>query len=269
MRTSMLQNANTPHEPTPRRSRRQVCRPTLVAALLAAALAVLLVACQGGGEEVLPSHTPTATPGPSATGATVTAGGSATATPATTTQGATSGEVYRNAKRGYAVVIPPGWRVATAFMEEMAARLSSPGHQVDADDYVVITSWTDGQEQDAIEGARQATSIGLEPWFGFAAGEAIRIAPLEVIYGPDVSEADLLLDVDRAGIVRKAEDVRDVTLGSGLSVLRMTKTERDDNGHFTYDFALVRGPNIVLSVVETPDYAASAFESVVGSFKNE
>jgi ABC-type glycerol-3-phosphate transport system substrate-binding protein len=142
--------------------------PVCAAALLA------LAACGGMGDE--PPVTDTPTPSPGAAPAQVTPTPSPTATVQT----------YRNDRYGYEVAIPTGWRVATVYMDAFAEVLSYPGMAAVTDDYVLLTSLTEGEELAAVEQAFETVAIGLSPWFGFAEGNAVHISPLGALF-PGIS----------------------------------------------------------------------------------
>jgi uncharacterized protein YoaH (UPF0181 family) len=231
------------------------------AAIASLALPAFLSACEDGAEEgattTVPAGTPTAT------------GGAPTPTPETAAPVATPTQAlltYRNNKYGYELSLPEGWRVASLFVERFAEVISDPEREIVAEDYVLLTSLSQEEEEQAVEQASEAMAIGLSPWFGFAAGESVHIFPMEIIYA-GVSVESFLMDVDTAGIVRKNSEIREEEIDSGESVTGLTRREVDDNGDFTYDLVIVEGEKpIILRIVKTPDYDRQAFETVFRSF---
>jgi len=235
--------------------------------LFGAATAILFLGC--GSTEDISSPSPTdlsATPtvSPLTTPARSETPDADTLTPTETA----AQTIYRNEKYGYQVVLPPGWRVGEAYMQEMAERLSSPAKTIEPEDYVLLTSLTKEEELSAIEAAKTTVAIGLEPWFRFAEGQAIHIFPLEVLF-QGISREQFVTEVDMAGIVRSNTDVRDVKLDSGESGIRLTRREADDNGDITYDIVLAElsGSDVVLRIVSSPGYAQSEFETVFSTLR--
>ena len=79
---------------------------------------------------------------------TATVTGSPTASPSPTGEPATSPtdspdpQTYRDARFGYSVELPMGWRPATTFMEAFANSGAVPELGVGAEDYLVLTDLT-------------------------------------------------------------------------------------------------------------------------------
>ncbi|MFQ5472007.1 MAG: hypothetical protein ACE5FA_03860 [Dehalococcoidia bacterium] len=215
---------------------------------------IVLVSCGDSDEDVSPTITATdgASPMPSAT---------ASPTPAL--------ETYRNEKYGYKVALPPGWRVATTYMEAFADRLSVPTSSHEPPDYVVLTSLSESEEIAAVTEAMGTVAIGLSPWYGFAQGQAVHIFPMAIVF-QGASRDDFLTDVDRAGIIRLNEGETQVLMDSGGEAIRLTRREADDNGDFTYDVALTAlatGEDVIVRIVASPGYAIEAFEAIFSSFR--
>ena len=177
-------------------------------------------------------------------------------------------QTYRNEKYGYEVSLPEGYRRASLFMERFAERIS-----VVPEDYAVLTPLSKQEEEQAVEQASQEIAIGLAPWYGFARGKSIHIFPMDLIY-PEVTIDSFLMDVDTAGIIRANSEVRQESLNSGKSVVRLTRREADDNGDFTYDLVIVQtnandDERFIIRIVKTPDYDKGAFETIFRSFQDE
>jgi hypothetical protein len=243
-------------------------KPIFVAPLVTIVLAVagvgayFAVAGGGSGEEA-PAAQPTPTPSEQTP--------TPTPTPAPTETPTSTLQTYHNEKYGFEVALPEGWRVASSFMDRFAERISSPGATVVPEDYVALTSLNEETEQEAVEQASEEIAIGLAPWYGFAQGKSIHIFPMDVIY-PGVTIDSFLIDVDMAGIIRANSEVREESLASGKSAIRVTRREADDNGDFTFDLVIVRASvsddnRFIIRIVKTADYEKEAFEMILRSFR--
>ena len=239
----------------------------ILVGLLALLAAALLAACADATEQTTaptpPSDTSIAAPEtPILTPSEETPGPTPQDTPTPALQ------TYRNEKYGYAVALPPGYRVASFFMERFAERIA-----VVPEDYAVLTSLNEQEEEQAVDQASQESAIGLAPWYGFARGKSIHIFPMDLIY-QGVTIDSFLMDVDTAGIIRTNSEVREESLDSGESATRLTRREVDDNGDFTYDLVIVQtsandDERFIIRIVKTSDYDKEAFETIFRSFRDE
>jgi hypothetical protein len=230
-----------------------------ITALSVVLLSTLLAACGENDEEEPASETPTFSPAPTQSVSPI------TLTPTSPTANTT----YSNTKHGYTVTVPQGWRTAPAFMEAFADRVSSPSALLVPEDYAVVTSASEEMELTAIQNAQSSTSLGLEPWLSFAAGQSVQIFPMDAHY-PGITVNDFLRDVDQAGVIRTNSNVRTEELSSGGQATRLTRYESDNNGEFTYEVAIVEESAeepILVRIVATPGYDATAFEQIWRSFR--
>ena len=290
-------------------------KPILVAPLIAIVLAgagvgaYLAVAGAGSGEEaVVAQATPTPTPEAQAAAAiiptpTPTPAPAPSETPVEAGQkggGAVDGETptstlqtYRNGKYGYTVTLPEGWRVASSFMEAFAQVRSDPRTTRVPEDWVVLTSLSQSEEQQFIDDALQRPGglTGLEPWLEFALLDSVAVFPIEA------DLATYVTDVVEGNVIRTVTDVREEVLDSGQVVIRLTRREQDDRGDFTYDTVYVpftsgscpgsgascKGMIVRIAMAgrtnledpagqpppENPDYAKEEFETIFRSFRDE
>ncbi len=228
----------------------------------AAGASVYLLTRDEAVEEVLPSPVVQASP---------------SAEPTPTVAPTPALQTYRNEKYGYEVVYPVDWRVATRYMQEFAAVTSNPRVTAVVEDYAVLTSLTEAEEQQFIEqAAREPGGLtGLDPWYRFAVGESVQIIPTET------SLDTFLKDATQGNVIRTSTDIRGETLASGQAVTRLTRREADDRGDYTYDAVCVPfdfdscppsgAPclGVIIRIVKTADYNEQAFEAIFRSFRAE
>ena len=140
-------------------------KPVIIAPLVALALAAsgagayFWLTSGGGVEEAVITPSPTGVASSPTTGP--------TPTPALQT--------YRNEKYGYEVNYPEGWRVTSAYMETFAELTSNPRFTAVPEDYVVLTTLSEPEEQQFMEQASQEIGPALSPWYKFAPGQAVVI----------------------------------------------------------------------------------------------
>lgn len=198
---------------------------SLYAALLAI---VTMLACNSDEEAGIDSPSPGGSPASSASPPSD-APTTVDASPAPT------GQTYRNEKYGWEVTLPPGWRVATGYMETFAEKTSYPGYVASPEDYVVLTSLNTAEEGAFLEQAAipRVSLTGLEPLLEFRFYSTVEIVPAGATLDTHTSH---IID---GNVTRENTGIRPVTLDSGGTATRFIRREIDDRGDYTFDTAYI------------------------------
>ena len=161
-------------------------------------------------------------------------------------QSNTGESTYVNDRYDFSAQLPDGWREATQFMRGFAATGGGAQGGAPADQYVVLTGVSAGQEQTLVTEATNTppTGItGMEPWLEFFLLDSVQIFPTE----RDVT--DLLRSSDSGNVKYLVTNVRDVTAGT-IPAKRYTLELVSDYGHYIYDTVFVPpSPSGVVTLV--------------------
>ena len=158
---------------------------------------------------------------------------------------------YTDARYGYTVGLPAGWRTAPEFMLAFAETNGRPQAGGNAEDYAVFTSLSADAEAQFVQNARSRADelTGLAGWLEFFLLDTVELFPTARDLNSQLSTAD------QGNVKHLVSAIEQVSLNTSQTATRYTVELISDYGHYVYDRVFV--PSSVVGCPECTGFIVS------------